>query len=91
MKYSSYSSGINICFVQINLTEKDKKLIFTFFSSSSAVPWSYLEIFWTVAFSLIVITAVLGNCLVLWIVCGKEREGMRNRGVKNCFGQPVGM
>ena len=42
-----------------------------FFNSSSTDPWNYLNIFWTLAFSLIVMAALLGNCLVLWIVCGE--------------------
>ena len=40
-------------------------------SGYSTPPWSYLDMFWTLAFSLIVVTALLGNCLVLWIVAGK--------------------
>ena len=41
------------------------------FKFRSTDPWNYLDIFWTLAFSLIVMAALLGNCLVLWIVCGE--------------------
>ena len=40
-------------------------------SDKSVEQMSFLEIFWTIAFSLIVITSAIGNCIVLWIVCGK--------------------
>ena len=30
-----------------------------------------LEVVWTLAFSLIVIVSVIGNCIVIWIVCGE--------------------
>ena len=42
--------------------------------SSSLAGEKYLEIFWTVSFSLIVLTSVLGNSLVIWIVSGEQRE-----------------
>ena len=31
-----------------------------------------IDCFWTVAFALIVVTAVLGNTTVIWIVIGEE-------------------
>ena len=33
--------------------------------------WSYVDLLWTVAFSVIVITSIVGNCLVIWIVTGE--------------------
>ena len=34
-------------------------------------PWSYLDMAWTAAFSLIVTISLVGNCLVIWIVTGE--------------------
>ena len=34
-------------------------------------PWSYLDMAWTTAFSLIVTISLVGNCLVIWIVTGE--------------------
>ena len=42
-----------------------------FYPLSSNYTWSSMDIIWTMAFFWIVITAVLGNCLVIWIVCGE--------------------
>ena len=36
----------------------------------SSLGWSSLDLVWTLAFSLIVATSLLGNCLVIWIVTG---------------------
>ena len=33
--------------------------------------WSYLDMVWTMAFSLIVTISLVGNCLVIWIVTGR--------------------
>ena len=33
--------------------------------------WNLSNVLWTVAFSMIVVTSVLGNTMVLWTVCGK--------------------
>ena len=42
---------------------------------SPPAPWSYPDMLWTLAFSLIVIISVVGNSLVLWIVAGKLSPG----------------
>ena len=40
-----------------------------------------MDLVWTVAFSLLVITSIVGNCLVIWIVTGKLRS--RNVNIYN--------
>ena len=43
-----------------------------FLSRSPEVPdWTYDQILWTLGFSLILITAILGNTSVLWIITGR--------------------
>ena len=42
----------------------------TFSPGSSS--WSYVDLLWTLAFSVIVITSIVGNCLVIWIVTGQS-------------------
>ena len=37
-------------------------------------PWSYLDMAWTTAFSLIVTISLVGNCLVIWIVTGEQQS-----------------
>ena len=39
-------------------------------SSNSEMDWSYIDLLWTLAFSTIVITSIVGNSLVIWIVTG---------------------
>ena len=36
--------------------------------------WTYLDLVWTLAFSSIVVTSLLGNCLVIWIVTGVQKK-----------------
>ena len=43
--------------------------------------WTYLDLVWTLAFSSIVVTSLLGNCLVIWIVTGGCRESYVTWGV----------
>ena len=38
--------------------------------STSVLDWSCIDLLWTLAFSTIVITSIVGNCLVIWIVTG---------------------
>ena len=47
----------------------------SFLSRSPTVPdWTYDQILWTLGFSLILITAILGNTSVLWIITGGLTE-----------------
>ena len=45
------------------------KYVFKFFFREGSM--NLVELFWTFAFSVIVVVSVVGNCLVIWIVCGK--------------------
>ena len=36
-------------------------------------PWSVEDIIWTTAFSIILVTSILGNTLVLWTVLAHRR------------------
>ena len=45
------------------------KYVFKLFFREGSM--NLVEIFWTFAFSVIVVVSVVGNSLVIWIVCGK--------------------
>merc|ERR1711953_1664919 len=57
-------------FVSISLSEMSSNNTTIDSELSGAQP---VEIFWTVSFSLIVLTSVLGNSLVIWIVSAHRR------------------
>ena len=46
-------------------------LIFNLSSTSVVPPWTMSQIIWTCCFSLIMVTSIVGNTIVLWIICGK--------------------
>ena len=40
------------------------------FSANEEEPWTVGQIVWTFCFSLILVTSILGNTIVLWIILG---------------------
>ena len=40
--------------------------------------WKLSDVLWTLAFSIIVVTALLGNIMVLWTVCGGSENILFN-------------
>ena len=41
-----------------------------FIISDGESEWSYDQVLWTLGFSVILVTAILGNTSVLWIITG---------------------
>ena len=50
-----------------NIVEEDEDI-----ETQLSSGWTYLDLVWTLAFSSIVVTSLLGNCLVIWIVTGES-------------------
>ena len=56
----------------------------TFFSTSK-IELDLVNILWTIAFLMIVVTSVVGNTMVLWTVCGRSLlDYYRKRSTKTC-------
>jgi len=51
-----------------NIVEEDEDI-----ETQLSSGWTYLDLVWTLAFSSIVVTSLLGNCLVIWIVTAHRR------------------
>ena len=55
-----------------------KFLKILFLISFSSDPWTAGQAIWTFCFALIMVIAILGNCIVLWIILGKTRNRHAN-------------